>query len=160
EEAERRLRRAFERSGVGAALDSVEVLTAHAPRAVHREYRRVASAQVDARTDLTVAEWKAAERLAEVRMDAAEVLARATNAAQDEVARARGAVARLVALDAVWSQTGGLVEGPLRFDAWRNALDATKGARRRVFAVLARHVVVTNASGAAAPTMLQPLSPR
>lgn len=142
-EVEGLLRGALDEADLGAELGSIELIGVHAPRAVHRSFRRIASALVDAEADVTTAEWKAMESMAEARIVAAEDVALATAEAVDRAARAEGDVAALLALDGAWRASPEATERLLILRAWRErAMEVAGDAGRSVTALLSPHIAV------------------
>ncbi|MEM8711882.1 MAG: SPFH domain-containing protein, partial [Planctomycetota bacterium] len=134
-ETELRLGEAIERSGVGAALVGVELLSVHAPPAVHQQYRNVASALVDRETARIEAESRAFERVSEARTTAAEVLQRANSQREQAVALQTATAKAFEALAEVDLAYEGVVQRLMTLSAEKQAFEIPPGPNppKRVF---------------------------
>jgi len=154
-EVESRLGASMDATGLGVELCSIELVGVHAPRAVHRSFREIASALVDAETEITTATWKATESLAEARIVAAEDLSLARAEAIDRVARAEADVAAFRALDEAWCEDPVATRRLLVLDALRERTrQIARDAGRAVFALLSPHVDVVHLQADQAPPPL------
>lgn len=131
-------------AALGAELVSVDLLSAHAPPAVHAEYRGVASAMVDAEKELLLENRRAATDEAEARMDASSTLTEARASSVVDLARAKGVAAARSELAAANQRSLRSLERVLTLDAMKRAFapDPAGGTTSRVIGVLSPHIEV------------------
>lgn len=157
-EVEHTLASLLDASGLGAELKSIQLLSAHAPTAVHGAYRAVASALIDAETKQLIETRKAAEKLSEASIAATQLLQAAEAKSQSVERGAAAAAAGLAALIQANQDTNGFAQEALQLNALRRAFAGVEGVSRRFVAVLAPYTQIktfpSRALGATAPSSM------
>ncbi len=156
DEVERTLSTLFEEAGLGAELKSIQLLSAHAPSAVHGAYRGVASALIEAETRQLIAKRKASQKRSEATMAAAEYRQAAKADKQRTERLALAFADGLKVMVQANESTGGGAREAIRLSYLRRALLGAADVPRRIVAVLAPFTQIktfqSSAPGSSAPS--------
>ncbi|QDV06689.1 Modulator of FtsH protease HflK [Planctomycetes bacterium Poly30] len=137
---EERLARSMAAAEIGAELVGVELLSVHAPPAVHLAYRNVASALVERETTITEKEARAIEMVSLARTEATDTLQQAESAAAARRGLAEATATAFESLATVDSESEGAIQHLMMLDAEKRALTAPERSQASRYFAISPHI--------------------